>query len=71
MGWDTIPKTLRIAAEAGEIEAFRPLPDGPWIFSRSELSQPRAHEILIRARKNPKHPAGSQHVQESLFSSTT
>lgn len=65
------PKTLRIAAEAGEIEAFHPLPDGPWIFSRSELSQPQAHQILIRARKNPKHPTGSQHAQESLFSSTT
>src|SRR5258706_9440996 len=27
------PKTLRLAAEAGEIEASHPLPDGPWIFS--------------------------------------
>ncbi len=65
------PKTLRIAAEAGEIHAFHPLPDGPWIFSRSELSKPHAHQILIRARRNPKHPTGSQHVQENLFSSTT
>ena len=27
------PKTLRLAAEAGEIEAIHPLPDGPWIFA--------------------------------------
>jgi Cytochrome bd terminal oxidase subunit II len=29
------PKTLRRAAEAGEIEALHPLPDGPWIFARA------------------------------------
>jgi len=28
-------KTLRLAAEAGEIEAFHPLSDGPWIFARA------------------------------------
>src|SRR4029077_327032 len=32
------PKTLRLAAEAGEIKAIHPLPDGPWIFSRADLS---------------------------------
>jgi hypothetical protein len=26
------PKTLRLAAEAGEIESMHPLPDGPWIY---------------------------------------
>src|ERR687894_542649 len=34
------PKTLRLAAEAGRIEALHPLPDGPWIFSRAALSGP-------------------------------
>ena len=29
------PKTLRLAAEAGEIEAIHPLSDGPWIFARA------------------------------------
>ena len=29
------PKTLRRAAENGEIEAVHPLADGPWIFSRT------------------------------------
>ena len=29
------PKTLRLAAEAGEVEAIHPLPEGPWIFARA------------------------------------
>ena len=36
------PKTLRLAAEAGEIEGTHPLPEGPWIFSRSKLASPEA-----------------------------
>src|SRR6476619_2050835 len=32
------PKTLRLAAEAGEIHGSHPLPDGPWIFSRADLA---------------------------------
>lgn len=65
------PKTLRLAAEAGKIEGVHPLPDGPWIFSRSELGKPQAQEIVHRARPNPKHPAVSQSDQQSLFTSTT
>ena len=65
------PKTLRLAAEAGEIEGVHPLPDGPWIFSRSELAKPHAQQIVQRARQNPKYPAGSHPDQQSLFSSTT
>jgi hypothetical protein len=49
------PKTLRLAAEAGEISAIHPLPDGPWIFSRAALSSPAAHAIAGRARHNPKY----------------
>lgn len=65
------PKTLRIAAEAGEIEGAHPLPDGPWIFSRSELGKPQAQNILLRAQQNPKYPTGSHPDQQNLFSSTT
>lgn len=65
------PKTLRIAAEAGEVEGVHPLPDGPWIFSRSELAKPHALQIAHRARQNPKYPAGSNPDQQSLFTSTT
>ena len=65
------PKTLRLAAEAGEIEAVHPLPDGPWIFSRTVLSTSQARAITDRARQNPKYPTGSHPDQQSLFSSTT
>ena len=36
------PKTLRLAAEAGEIEGVHPLSDGPWIFERSALHENRS-----------------------------
>lgn len=66
-----MPKTLRLAAEAGEIEGTHPLPEGPWIFSRSKLASPEARQILDRARQNPRHPIGSPPNQESLFPSIT
>ena len=50
------PKTLRVAAEVGEIEELHPLPDGPWIFSRALLSTAPARAITERARQNPKAP---------------
>src|SRR5215467_6819568 len=53
------PKTLRVAAEAGKVEALHPLPDGPWIFSRAVLSTAPARAITDRARQNPRHPAGA------------
>jgi len=65
------PKTLRLAAEAGEIEAIHPLPNGPWIFSRAVLSTALARAITERARQNSRHPAGSHPDQQSLFSSMT
>jgi hypothetical protein len=52
------PKTLRLAAEASDIEGVHPLPDGPWIFSRSKLATPQARQILDRARQNPRYPTG-------------
>ena len=65
------PKTLRLAAEAGEIEAFHPLSDGPWIFARASLITTAAQSIAERARQNPRYPTGSHPNQQSLFSSTT
>src|SRR6266446_3736734 len=65
------PKTLRLAAEAGEIEGGHPLPDGPWIFSRSTLGEPAAQRVVHRARQNPNHPTGSHPDQQNLFSPIT
>jgi DNA invertase Pin-like site-specific DNA recombinase len=64
------PKTLRLAAEAGDIEGAHPLPDGPWIFSRSALGEAEALRIVQRARQNPKYPTGSHPDQQNLFAST-
>ena len=63
------PKTLRLAAEAGEIEALHPLPDGPWIFSRAVLATPPARAITERARQTPKAPRGiaSRSAKPVLF----
>jgi hypothetical protein len=65
------PKTLRLAAEAGEVEAIHPLPDGPWIFARTALKASAAQFITERARQNPKYPTGSHPDQQCLFPSTT
>lgn len=65
------PKTLRLAAEAGEIEAIHPLSDGPWIFARAALTTSAARCITQRARLNPKDPTGSHPGQQSLFHSIT
>ncbi|RWN26442.1 recombinase family protein [Mesorhizobium sp.] len=65
------PKTLRLAAEAGKIEGLHPLPDGPWMFRRSELGKPDAQQIVHRARQNQKYPTGSHPDQQNLFISMT
>jgi hypothetical protein len=65
------PKTLRLAAEAGELEAVHPLPDGPWIFSRASLASIAAQTIAERARQSPRRPAGSHRDQQNLFASMT
>src|SRR5215213_996570 len=65
------PKTLRLAAEAGAIEARHPLPDGPWLFARAALASEAAESIAERARQNPRYAAGSHAAQPNLFSSMT
>jgi DNA invertase Pin-like site-specific DNA recombinase len=64
-------KTLRLAADAGKIEGIHPLPEGPWIFSRSLLCAPAAQRLVERARQNSKYPSGSNPDQQNLFPSMT
>ena len=52
-------------------QTIHPLPDGPWIFARAELTTSAARSITERARQNPRYPAGSHPRQQSLFSSIT
>ena len=63
------PKTLRLAAEAGEIDAIHPLPDGPWIFSRQVLTGPAAQTLVSRARRRPSTATGQHPDQQNLFGS--
>jgi hypothetical protein len=65
------PKTLRLAAERGEIAAVHPLADGPWIFSRADLEGSAAKEIAERAERSAKYPAGLHPDQQALFPSMT
>lgn len=41
-------RTLRIAAEHGEIPAEHPLPDGPWVFTRHALNAAAVSGFLTR-----------------------
>ena len=65
------PKTLRIAAEHGEIEAEHPLADGPWVFNRSSLQTEVARKLVDRARSRRAAPAGPSDEQQNLVLSMT
>jgi hypothetical protein len=65
------PRTLRLAAERGEIDATHPLDDGPWIFSRADLHSTVARDLALRTKTHPRHPALPDAAQQNLFSSTT
>lgn len=64
-------KTLRLAAERGEIAAMHPLPDGPWLFRRSDLGSDAMRALVVRARTGGRHPAGPPAHQECLFPPAT
>jgi hypothetical protein len=62
-------KTLRLAAEAGKIEARHPFTDGPWIFARATLEGDAAKALAERAHRKARYPTGSDLAQQSLFPS--
>jgi DNA invertase Pin-like site-specific DNA recombinase len=49
------PRTLRMAAERGDIAAEHPLADGPWLFNRDAL---RAQPALALVERAELHKAG-------------
>jgi DNA invertase Pin-like site-specific DNA recombinase len=65
------PRTLRIAAEHGEINALHPLEDGPWIFKRADLEGTAGQVLALRVQGSPSHPTVSSPNQQDLFPSTT
>lgn len=64
-------KTLRLAADRGDICGIHPLPDGPWLFDRAVLDAPETTALIERARQHAKDPAGLALKQQSLFASMT
>ena len=64
-------RTLRLAAERGEVDAKHPLADGPWVFSRAALEGSAARALAQQAASRAKHPTVPDPAQQSLFASTT
>ncbi|WP_202921168.1 helix-turn-helix domain-containing protein [Anatilimnocola aggregata] len=65
-------RTLRLAAEAGEIPGRHPLQDGPWVFSRADLDAAPAQAIKRRAHnRNRKAGAVPNPKQQNLDLSGT
>ena len=73
------PKTLRLAAEAGEIESIHPLSDGPWIFARAALQRPlldpspNGRGRIQNTPQDPSRPAKPllfNHIARWVFRST-
>jgi hypothetical protein len=64
-------RTLRLAAERGEIEAIHPLADGPWVFRRQVLEGPAGATLVARVRGRNHQAAIPNPQQRDLgFSST-
>jgi DNA invertase Pin-like site-specific DNA recombinase len=65
------PKTLRVAAERGEIEATHPLAEGPWLFKRAVLKREETKCLVERVHRRRSHPTGPKYRQPNLFESMT
>lgn len=64
-------RTLRIAAERGEINAEHPLADGPWVFNRDHLGTAGAAQVVGRVAQRNSGAAVPCAEQAALaFSST-
>jgi hypothetical protein len=63
------PRTLRLAAERGEIDAMHPVADGPWMFRRADLDGDPGQSLVQRVRSAPQHPALPSPAQQSLLPS--
>ena len=46
---NVVSKTLRLAAQRGDVPSLHPLGDGPWVFKRADLDLPTVRE-RIKAR---------------------
>ena len=64
-------RTLRLAAERGEIEVAHPLAYGPWLFRRADLDGPAGRAVALRAQNGRPPPAVPDPGQQNLFLSIT
>jgi len=64
-------RTLRIAAQHGEILAEHPLPDGPWVFTRDALTTAAASGVLTRVALHRAGIAVPSPAQTNLDLSST
>jgi DNA invertase Pin-like site-specific DNA recombinase len=64
-------RTVRLAIDAGELQAEHPLTDGPWLVNRQELMSENAQRLKLRAHRGGRRPAIPSENQNDLqFSST-
>ena len=64
-------RTLRIAAERGEIEAQHPLADGPWLFHCSAIDSKAAAALVARVKRTNRGLAIPTAEQATLELSST
>jgi len=63
--------SLRQAVERHEIPASHPLPDGPWIFQRTELQRDKAKQLVERIQLRKREGAEPNSQQRLLAFPTT
>ena len=64
-------KTLRLAAERGDLPAKHPLRDGPWLFNRHDLDEPAVRHMFRAGARGSRPPAGPHDAQLTLVGSST
>ena len=64
-------RTLRLAAERGEIEAAHPLAEGPWLFRRADLDGPAGQAVALRVQNGRPPTAVLDPGQQNLLPPTT
>lgn len=65
------PKTIRRAAESGEIKAMHPLHDSPWIFRGADIDDPAFRKGFEKHVNGKTRPAGPEQRQLDLKISGT
>ena len=68
---NAVPKTLRLAAQRGDVPSLHPLGDGPWVFKRADLDLPRVRERIKARSLDRSILAGRYRSQLSLDLSET